>query len=112
MKRTVYLVSALLTLSFLSAGQSSRQTVFTTDIDNFWRAFDSIQTTKDSVQQVRIIQTLYIDKGTDGLKAFMEAREYTAELWVDLIRKYPRFWRSIRPNTLAVRSKANEIEKS
>ncbi len=112
MKKAAYLIFVLLTLSLLSAGQSSRPTVFTSDIGNFWRAYDSLQTTKDSVQQVRMIRDLYIAKGTEGLKAFMEARDYTAEGWVDLIRKYPRFWRSIRPNTLTVRSKAKEIEKS
>lgn len=93
-------------------GQYSNQKVFTSDIDNFWRAYDSIQTTKDSLKQRHFIQTLYIDKGTEGLKAFMEARDYTAELWVNLINKYPKFWNSIRPNTLTVKSKAKEIESS
>jgi hypothetical protein len=86
--------------------------VFTSDIDNFWITFDSIQTTKDSLEQIHFIQTLYIDKGTRGLKAFMVARNYNAKLWVDLIRKYPKFWNSIRPNTLTVKSYAAEIEKS
>jgi SMC interacting uncharacterized protein involved in chromosome segregation len=93
-------------------GQVIQQKVFTSDIDNFWRAFDSIQTTKDSLKQHHFIQALYIDKGTEGLKAFMKARDYTAELWVELINKYPKFWRSIRPNTLTVKSKAKEIEQS
>jgi hypothetical protein len=88
------------------------QKVFTSDIDNFWIAYDSIQTTKDSLQQIHFIQTLYIDKGTNGLKAFMDARDYSAKLWVDLIRKYPKFWNSIRPNTITVKSYAAEIEKS
>ena len=68
--------------------------------------------TKDSLKQLQYIQTNYIDKGTDGLKAFMEVRDYTADLWVSLIRSYPKFWKSIRPNTLAVKSKAKEIEHS
>ena len=97
---------------FTSGRQVPKQKVFTSDIDNFWRAYDSIQTTKDSLKQLHFIQTLYIDKGTEGLKAFMQARDYTAELWVKLINRYPRFWRSIRPNTLTVKSKAKEIERS
>lgn len=100
-----------LSLSLSSLAQEDRK-VFTSDIDNFWIAFDSIQSTKDSLQQIGFIQKLYIDKGSKGLKAFMEARDYTAKLWVELIRKYPKFWNSIRPNTLTVKSYAAEIEQS
>jgi hypothetical protein len=88
------------------------QKVFTSDIDHFWTAFDSTQTTTDSLQQLHFIQTLYIDKGTPGLMAFMQARNYSAPLWVKLIRQYPKFWRSIRPNTITVKSRAPEIEAS
>lgn len=98
---------------FLSAeGQQADQKVFTSDIDNFWSAYDSCQTTTDSLKQLHYIQTLYVDKGTKGLKAFMKARDYTPELWLNLLRKYPKFWKSIRPNTIAVKSKAKEIEQS
>lgn len=91
---------------------SAQQKVFTQDIDNFWIAYDSIKTTDDSLKQIKFIQTLYIDKGTQGLKTFMQLRNYSAGLYVHLINKYPKFWNSIRPNTLAVKSKGREIEKS
>jgi hypothetical protein len=112
MKRAVVTVFIFLTHFLIAAGQSKNQKVFTSDIDNFWRAYDSCQTTNDSLKQLRFIQTLYVDKGTEGLKAFMEVRDYTADLWVSLIRSYPKFWKSIRPNTLNVKSKAKEIEQS
>lgn len=108
----------LIVLCFLFAGikpviaQNSEQKVFTSDIDNFWIAYDSIQTTKDSLKQIGLIQKLYIDNGTQGLKAFMIARNYSAKLWIELINKYPKFWNSIRPNTFSVKSYAAEIEKS
>jgi len=98
-------------LSFISNGQDSKK-VFTADIDNFWIAYDSIQTTKDSLKQIEFIKKLYIDKGTKGLKAFMALRDYNAELWVKLIRIYPKFWKSIRPNTFTVKSFAPDIETS
>jgi hypothetical protein len=88
------------------------QRVFTSDIDHFWIAYDSAQTTTDSVQQLHFIQTLYVDKGTPGLKAFMEVRDYSAPGWVSLLRKYPKFWQSIRANTLSVKSFASGIEAS
>ena len=97
--------------SFAVSAQDENQKVFTSDIDNFWIAYDSIQTTNDSLQQVGFIKNLYIDKGTKGLKAFMAVREYDAQLWIELIRKYPKFWKSIRPNTFTVKTYAAEIEK-
>jgi hypothetical protein len=97
--------------SFISKGQDAKK-VFTSDIDNFWIAYDSIQTTKDSLKQIAFIKKLYIAKGTKGLRAFMTLRDYSAELWVNLIRSYPRFWNSIRPNTFTVKSFAPEIETS
>jgi len=112
MKFLITCLGSFLIMS-LSFGQSAKQQkVFTEDIDNFWVAFDSIQTTKDSINQIHFIQTLYIDKGSEGLKAFMDARDYSAALWIELINKYPKFWNSIRPNTLSVKDKAAAIEQS
>ena len=42
----------------------------------------------------------------------MKARDYSAGLWVELMNKYLKFWNSIRPNTLAITSKAKEIEEN
>ncbi|OJJ18292.1 hypothetical protein BKI52_26080 [marine bacterium AO1-C] len=89
-----------------------KQKVFTQDIDNFWIAFDSIQTTKDKQKQLEFINKYYIDKGTPGLRAFMKVKNYTDKRWVTLINRLPKFWKSIRPNTLVVKSKVAEIEKS
>jgi len=86
--------------------------IFTSDIDHFWTAFDSVQSTTDAAKKLEFMQTLYIDKGSVGLKAFMKARNYTAKGYVDLIARLPKFWASVRPNTLKVRSKSAEIEKS
>ncbi|RYY14615.1 MAG: hypothetical protein EOO04_29950 [Chitinophagaceae bacterium] len=96
----------------LATAQDKQQTVYTIDIDNFWKAYDSARKAKDTLQQQQIIQKLYIDKGTRGLKAFMAARDYTAAGWVRLINRYPKFWNSIRANTLAVKQHKKEIQNS
>src|SRR5438270_1326478 len=96
----------------MAPAQHTGPKVVTSDIDHFWTAFDSIQTTNDSLKQVSFIQSLYVDRGTPGLKAFMEARDYSAPLWVQLIRQYPKFWQSIRPNTLQVKNMTGNIESS
>ncbi|NIG55446.1 hypothetical protein [Chitinophaga sp. Cy-1792] len=76
--------------------------VYISDIDHFWEAFDSVHTTADTALQVAIMQKLYIDKGTAGLKAFMQLRNFDAARLVASIHKYPKFWASARPNTLKV----------
>lgn len=103
----------LLVLAFRSFCQPSQTPkVFTSDIDHFWQAYDSAQTARDSVKKLDYIQRLYVDRGSDGLKAFMAARNYSGPLWVSLIIKYPKFWASIRPNTLSAKTKSAQIEKS
>jgi hypothetical protein len=106
MKRIVVAILSFLAVYIQASGQNNSKNVITSDIDNFWIAYDSCLTTSDSLKQLEYMQILYVDKGTIGLKAFMEARDYTTERWVSLIRSYPRFWRSIRPNTLTVKQKA------
>jgi hypothetical protein len=102
----------ILNLCFLSFayGQYSIRKVVTDDIDNFWNAYDSIRTTKDSVKQLHYIQKLYINRGTPGLQAFMEAKDYTAEGYVSAIRRYPKFWNSVRENTLRAKTLTTEFD--
>jgi hypothetical protein len=90
-------------------GQISDQNFITTDIDNFWKAYDKVVTTKDSSLQYKYLNELFIDKGTPGLKAIMEAREYTSQSYIEAINSYPLFWNSVRANTLKARKFANEI---
>jgi hypothetical protein len=106
----LYLIAIAISFPvFVQAQQQTNTTVYTSDIDRFWTAFDSVRTTSDTVKQVKFIQELYVDKGTEGLKEFMQARDYDAKLWVKLINKYPKFWQSIKANTLSVKSQVNLI---
>src|SRR6476660_3762951 len=102
MKRKIVTILSFFAVFIDAAAQNNSKNVITSDIDNFWIAYDSCLTTTDSLKQLHYIQSLYVDKGTIGLKAFMEARDYTSGMWVRQIRSYPRFWNSIRPNTLSV----------
>ena len=111
MRSTALLLTAL-AFAFFAQAQNKNQLVFTTDIDHFWEAYDSIQTTSDSMRQFRFMQTLYVDRGTEGLKAFMQARDYSTESWLTLVRQSPRFWQSARPATLSIKDKTDKLEKS
>jgi hypothetical protein len=104
------LLILLLLLTFNSHAQS-RTTIVTDDIDNFWQAYDKVTTTRDSVQQYSYINNLFINKGTPGLKAMMEARGYTAQSYINAINEYPEFWQSVRKNTYKAKGLGKNIAK-
>ncbi|MCP9750414.1 hypothetical protein [Ferruginibacter sp. HRS2-29] len=83
----------------MNVSAQSGKNVITSDIDNFWKAYDVIISTKDSAAQYDAIQKMYIDKGTPGLKSIMEERQYTAKSYIDAINNYPAFWNSVRKST-------------
>lgn len=96
----------LISLSFttISFGQKFDQKFVSTDIDNFWKAYEQIVSTKDSVSQYTFLKEIYLDKATPGLKGIIEVRNYKEKDFVDMITKYPKFWMSIKPNTLKVKN--------
>jgi hypothetical protein len=53
---------------------------------------------------------LYLDKGTEGLKSLIEVRDYTDKEFLDAITKYPKFWASLKQNTLHVKELYSEID--
>ncbi|PRB01673.1 hypothetical protein CQ046_14975 [Chryseobacterium sp. MYb7] len=104
--------SIIFSLVFASAFSQKSAKIFTSDIDNFWVAYDSIQKTDNHTQKLDLIKRLYTDKATKGLKAFMKSRNYNDSAYVKVIDKYPKFWNSVRPNTLTIKTKTNELEAS
>lgn len=97
-------------LLFCTSLYSQKTTVITTDIDNFWKAYDKISATTDSVKQYSYLNALFIAKGTPGLQAFMETRGYTTQSYIQAINSYPKFWQSVRKNTLKAKWFGREIE--
>ncbi|WP_316821165.1 hypothetical protein [Pedobacter gandavensis] len=91
--------------------QKKTPAFITTDIDNFWLAYDKISSSKDSAAQYNYLNQFYLKKGTPGLKAIMEARDYTAKSYIDAINRYPLFWNSVRKNTLKAKEYAKVIAK-
>lgn len=74
--------------------------VTTLDIDHFWEAYDRLKNCKTHTDSVKAIQELYLDRGTEGLSDFAGERDFSAERFVKMIGKYPKFYRSVRKNTL------------
>lgn len=109
MKQVYTIIFSLL---FTSAFAQNSNKIYTSDIDNFWIAFDSIQKTNDYGKKLNFINELYIQKGTKGLHAFMKARNYNDTLYVKLINELPKFWKSVKPNTLTIKNKTTELNKA
>lgn len=90
----------------------SAQHVFKTDFQNFWAMRDSVLVTADTAKQLNAINRLYIDKASDGLKAFMRNKEGLDRKWLDLIKAYPSFWDSLKMKTPLVDRAAEKLEKA
>lgn len=107
---SIFTLSLCFLICSATAHGQSEQKVFTSDVDNFWTAFDSVQTIHEQDRQIQAMQSVYIDRGTNGLREFMKLRNFDAATLVESIHKYPGFWTSIRPNTLTIRQSEPLIE--
>lgn len=101
----------ILALIITACATPNPSIVISSDIDHFWEAYDKIQATPDTSKQKEYLQTLFLDKGTPGLEAIMQARRYTIDSYLDAIHDYPRFWESMRPNMLKAKDLGPEIEE-
>ncbi|MDR0793403.1 MAG: DUF2268 domain-containing protein [Chitinophagaceae bacterium] len=98
-------------VTFLCSQSIAQTKIYTSDIDNFWKAYNQVQKITDTVQQLKIIQTTYFDNASQGLKDFIKASEINARWMLKSIKRYPKFWASVMPKTLAVKKQYPELEK-
>jgi len=96
-KKTIILVVYCISYQITSAQNTN---FISADIERFWEAFDKIKNTTDSIDQIKIIQTNYIDKASEGLKDLIAVRNYSAAEYVNAIKLYPNFWASMRKNSI------------
>ncbi len=83
---------------------------FTEDVDRFWIAYDAVRAESDSARQRALFERLYIQPGTAGLHALMEAKGYTIDTYLDAIRSYPRYWNTVRPRTALAAGALDKLE--
>jgi len=102
LKRSVFLIGSLLFARHLYSQEQKYPGIFYSDIARFWVVYDSLHTMSDSIQQQNLIQQLYLDRGTDGLKQLAAIRHWTPRRFRKGIFAYSAFWPSIRDKTLHV----------
>ncbi len=79
------------------------------DLENFWIAYDSIQSVSDTTLQKKYFEQLYLDKASPGLESIIELRRYSTQEYLTAINSYPDFWQSIRTNTNRIEEFLPEI---
>ncbi|PHR24536.1 MAG: hypothetical protein COA38_16410 [Fluviicola sp.] len=84
--------------------------IVTSDIDNFWNAYDKITSTKDTIQQVKFLKELFLDKASEGQKGMITARNYTEQEYISSIINSSEFWKSIRKDTYQAKTLSKELE--
>ncbi len=89
----------------------NRKNVQTLDIDHFWQAYDNLKTCKTRADSVSTIQKIYLDRATNGLLDFIQARNFTAKKFVNTISRFPKFYASIRKNTYEAKKAEPLIEE-
>lgn len=106
MKRTA-ITGFILFSSFTSSlfAQSSFA-IITSDVVNFWNAFDSLKFSKDTVG---IFQRNVIDKASPQFKIFIKQRNITATNYLTQARAFPKFYSSLRENSFRINKSEKEI---
>lgn len=97
-------------LIFSTLKLCSQSAIITEDIHNFWEAYDRLYEAETRDDSISIIQTEYLYKASLQFKKFIKLRDFTAEEYVELIGGYPLFWESVRPLTLAIDNRREEID--
>lgn len=106
MQQFLFLGAILFALTACAPQQASESNVITDDVDRFWQAYDQIKQSTDTLEQAQLLQDLYISKASPGLKAIMQVRDYDVRAYLSAIRDYPKFWESVRANTLKAKEYA------
>lgn len=83
--------------------------IFTTDINNFWRAFDLLQNQRTLADSLRIVKTIFVHKASEGLKQYMKAANFDEKEYLETIKRRKADYLAIRGNTEAIASKKKLI---
>ena len=78
------------------------------DIDNFWRAYDAAGPNN----ACSVFQDEYINKGSIGLRDFVQLRIDNACTLANWVARHPAYYNSIRPSTQRVASFTPQIRQS
>ncbi|HMJ48743.1 MAG TPA: DUF2268 domain-containing putative Zn-dependent protease [Ferruginibacter sp.] len=88
-------------------GDPTQAKLVTTDIINFWHAYDLAQ--KDTANRLAIYKKHYIDNGSPGLQDYFAMKVGNMRSFVRGHDSKAKFYKAIRPNTLEVESQKPQM---
>ena len=99
------LLAILTMISILSCKEQNEMTytLETSDIVNFWTAYDSIKSVENKAE---VFNKLYLEKASDLFDSIMaESGDIrNPENYLESFEKYPKFWESLRKPTLELQN--------
>jgi len=84
--------------------------VYTDDIRHFYEAFDSVNLQTDKTLQLKTVQTLYVDRASQGLKDFMALGGGNTQRWLNYMLYNKKYLQGIRPNLESISGQIPEIQ--
>jgi len=85
--------------------------LITNNIDNFWAAFEKLGDCKTKDDSIQCIDKMMFSDTSAGFPEFIKKFKFTPEDYYSAINQYPKFFNSIRENTLITKSIDNEYLK-
>ncbi|MBU2947040.1 DUF2268 domain-containing putative Zn-dependent protease [Zobellia uliginosa] len=106
--KTILVILASFILFSCTAQVSDNFTIETSDIPNFWKAYDSIQ---NSAEKAKVFSELYLDKASEPFKKMiaLSGDIRNPENYLSSFEEYPKFWNSLRNPTLELQNIESEI---
>lgn len=96
---------------FLTTFVYSQKRVSNTEVTNFWKAYDLAQKSNDSLKQMEIMNSEYLEKASPALKALIKMDTMSVSDYVKSINKIPKRWNKVRTRTLEIAQQDYDIEK-
>jgi hypothetical protein len=84
----------------------------TSDLDNFWRAYDAAAGAASVDEKEKIFQREYLDQGSPGLKDFLRLRIESAHNLVGVILHTPKYFAAMKETTARVNAMEPAIRAS
>ena len=82
--------------------------LITTDIDNFWRAFDAADRLP-TTDRIGLFKAAYFDVASKGMRDFIDLRLGIVEDFEQHVTRYDAYYRSTRSSTMRIREFEGEI---
>lgn len=108
MKYKIFNLFICLLLTGIAFGQTNKFKIITQDAKHFWEALDAL---KPGADTTKVFQTLVIDRASDEFKVFIKKWDIKASHYAYYLRRFPKFYETIRENTMGLINSEDSIRK-